>query len=87
MKIKGNSFNRIRFHFFPAGGTPTSLNHTGEQWDFPNAWPPLQSFIVMGLHWTGAREAMDFAHELAFRWLAANYAGYKETGQMFEKVS
>ncbi|KAG9429652.1 trehalase isoform X1 [Apis mellifera carnica] len=67
------------------GGTPTSLNHTGEQWDFPNAWPPLQSFIVMGLHWTGVREAMDFAHELAFRWLAANYAGYKETGQMFEK--
>lgn len=25
---------------FP-GGLPTSLNYSGEQWDFPNAWPPL----------------------------------------------
>ena len=23
------------------GGIPTSLRNTGEQWDFPNAWPPL----------------------------------------------
>ncbi|CAL7933083.1 unnamed protein product [Xylocopa violacea] len=67
------------------GGTPTSLNQTGEQWDFPNAWPPLQSFIVMGLHWTGVKEAMDVGRELAFRWLSANYLGYEETGQMFEK--
>ncbi|XP_034180752.2 trehalase isoform X2 [Osmia lignaria lignaria] len=67
------------------GGTPTSLNYTGEQWDFPNAWPPLQSFIVMGLYWTGVREAMEFADELASRWLSSNYAGFVETGQMFEK--
>lgn len=25
---------------FP-GGIPTSLIESGEQWDFPNAWPPL----------------------------------------------
>ncbi|KAK9307424.1 hypothetical protein QLX08_002235 [Tetragonisca angustula] len=67
------------------GGTPTSLNQTGEQWDFPNAWPPLQSFIVMGLYWTGVKEAMDFSHELAFRWLGSNYIGYMQTGHMFEK--
>ncbi|XP_017881925.1 trehalase-like isoform X1 [Ceratina calcarata] len=70
-------------HFF--GGTPTSLKQTGEQWDFPNAWPPLQSFIVMGLYWTGVTEAMDSAHELAQRWLASNYIGFMETGHMFEK--
>ncbi|XP_033320650.1 trehalase [Bombus bifarius] len=67
------------------GGTPTSLNYTGEQWDFPNAWPPLQSFIVMGLYWTGVEEAVNFAHELAFRWLGSNYAGYVEYKEMFEK--
>ncbi|XP_076622005.1 trehalase [Colletes latitarsis] len=67
------------------GGTPTSLNYTGEQWDFPNAWPPLQSFIVMGLYWTRVTEAMDFARELASRWLNSNYIGYTESGQMFEK--
>ncbi|XP_017753847.1 PREDICTED: trehalase-like [Eufriesea mexicana] len=67
------------------GGTPSSLNHTGEQWDFPNAWPPLQSFIVMGLYRTGVSEAMEIAHELASRWLASNYLGYAENGYMFEK--
>ncbi|CAK9802112.1 tre1 [Anthophora plagiata] len=67
------------------GGTPTSLTHTGEQWDFPNAWPPLQSFVVMGLYWTGVKDAVDLAHELAFRWLGSNYVGYIETGHMFEK--
>ncbi|XP_053996141.1 trehalase-like [Hylaeus anthracinus] len=67
------------------GGTPTSLVQTGEQWDFPNAWPPLQSFIVMGLYWTDVKEAMDFASELASRWLSSNYAGYMDTGKMFEK--
>jgi alpha,alpha-trehalase len=30
---------------FP-GGVPTSLQPSGQQWDFPNAWPPLQSFMV-----------------------------------------
>lgn len=77
--LKRNSIN----NYF--GGTPTSLNQTGEQWDFPNAWPPLQSFIVMGLYWTGSREAMEFADELASRWLGSNYIGYVETGNMYEK--
>lgn len=24
------------------GGVPTSLTDSGQQWDFPNGWPPLQ---------------------------------------------
>ncbi|XP_073922726.1 trehalase-like [Castor canadensis] len=27
-------------------GIPTSLSNTGQQWDFPNAWAPLQDLIV-----------------------------------------
>lgn len=30
---------------------------------------------------------MDFAKELANRWLRSNYIGYDEYGKMFEKVS
>ena len=67
------------------GGTPTSLNYTGEQWDYPNAWPPLQSFIVMGLYMTEEEAAVNFARELASRWLASNYIGFSDNGQMFEK--
>lgn len=70
-----------------AGGTPSSANYTGEQWDFPNAWPPLQSFVIVGLHNTKVKEAMKFAAELAGRWLRSNYIGYEEYGTMFEKVS
>lgn len=27
------------------GGVPNTLEHTGEQWDFPNVWPPMQVLI------------------------------------------
>lgn len=69
------------------GGTPTSLDYTGEQWDFPNAWPPLQSFLVEGLYNTGVKEAMEFAEELASRWLSSNYIGFVDSGKMFEKYN
>ncbi|XP_034934497.1 trehalase-like [Chelonus insularis] len=69
------------------GGTPMSLSQTGEQWDFPNAWPPLQSIMVQGLRNTGAQSALVMAEELATRWLRANYLGFAEYGMMFEKYN
>ncbi|XP_030758417.1 trehalase-like isoform X2 [Sitophilus oryzae] len=30
------------------GGIPTSVEQSGEQWDLPNGWPPLQEFVVLG---------------------------------------
>ena len=30
------------------GGVPTSMDDSGQQWDFPNAWPPLQHILVAG---------------------------------------
>jgi len=35
------------------GGVPTSLLRTGQQWDFSNAWPPLQELLIEGLDKTG----------------------------------
>ncbi|XP_076293625.1 trehalase isoform X3 [Lasioglossum baleicum] len=67
------------------GGTPSSLNYTGEQWDYPNAWPPLQSFIIIGLYKTGVPKATSFAQMLADRWISSNYIGFAATGSMFEK--
>lgn len=29
-------------------GIPTSLRNTGQQWDFPNAWAPLQDLVIRG---------------------------------------
>ena len=30
------------------GGVPTSLHDSEQQWDYPNAWPPLQHILVSG---------------------------------------
>ncbi|KYM96555.1 Trehalase [Cyphomyrmex costatus] len=76
--------NKIDSYF---GGTPSSINYTGEQWDFPNAWPPLQSFVILGLHQTKVKQAVDLAKTLADRWLKSNYLGYDEYGKMFEKYN
>ncbi|XP_034024381.1 trehalase isoform X2 [Thalassophryne amazonica] len=32
---------------FP-NGVPTSLTDSGQQWDYPNAWPPLQHMLISG---------------------------------------
>lgn len=33
---------------YPAG-VPTSMTNSTQQWDFPNAWPPLQYWIIEAL--------------------------------------
>ena len=33
---------------FP-GGIPTSMSDSGQQWDFPNAWPPTTEILVTAL--------------------------------------
>jgi alpha,alpha-trehalase len=68
------------------GGIPTSLQQSGEQWDFPNAWPPLQIIVIQGLIYTNDVDANNLAYELAQNWVYANHKGYLETNEMFEKV-
>jgi alpha,alpha-trehalase len=68
------------------GGIPTSLELTQEQWDFPNAWPPLQIIVIQGLMYTKDRDANNLAYELAKNWIYANHKGYLDTNEMFEKV-
>ncbi|XP_044253279.1 trehalase-like [Tribolium madens] len=67
------------------GGIPASLTRSGEQWDYPNAWPPLQSIVVMGLDRSGNCQAKELAKELARRWVTANLIGFNQTNEMFEK--
>lgn len=60
------------------------------QWDFPNAWPPLQAFLVQGLDKTQNVEAQQLAKNLASNWLRTNYIGYAANAEkkpMYEKVS
>lgn len=68
------------------GGIPTTLEHSGEQWDYPNAWPPLQYFVVMSLDMTEDPWAQRLAYEISQRWVRSNWKAFNETSSMFEKV-
>ncbi|XP_043224413.1 trehalase-like isoform X3 [Amphibalanus amphitrite] len=68
-------------------GVPTSLENSGQQWDFPNAWPPLQHVLVESLNQMGSEEAKQLAYELVQKWIDTNYLSYMEAKPhaMFEK--
>ncbi|XP_052296068.1 probable trehalase [Citrus sinensis] len=68
-----------------AAGIATSWTRSGEQWDFPNGWAPLQHMIVEGLAKSGSQEAKSIAQDITMRWINSNYVAYKETGAMHEK--
>ena len=70
--------------FLKPGGLVTSLSFSGEQWDYPNGWAPLQYLAVEGLLRYGHK---DLALDVARRWLALNERVYREEGKMMEKYN
>ncbi|KAJ0171158.1 hypothetical protein K1T71_013357 [Dendrolimus kikuchii] len=79
-----NYLDKVKVDRFD-GGIPTTFEHSGEQWDYPNAWPPLQYIVVMGLANTGHPEAMRFAQEMATKWVRSNFEVWKQQTAMLEK--
>ncbi|KAH8370512.1 hypothetical protein KR093_003838, partial [Drosophila rubida] len=69
---------------FP-GGVPNTLYNTGEQWDLPNVWAPMQYILVEGLDNLGTPAAKALSQRWGHRWVKSNFAAYKETLAMFEK--
>lgn len=59
---------------------------SSQQWDFPNAWPPLQAFIILGLLMTGEVNANRVAYQMAQIWLRSNFRGFDFSQSMYEKV-
>ncbi|MCL4133740.1 UNVERIFIED_CONTAM: hypothetical protein GTU68_037115 [Idotea baltica] len=74
----------IQEHFLKPGGVVTSLNYTGQQWDAPNGWAPLQWMCIMGLEKYGHTE---LAKEVGTRWVALNEKVYENTGKFVEKYN
>ena len=68
-------------------GVSTSIYATGEQWDSPNAWAPLQHMAISGLRASGVAEGEALAARLASRWIRSNVEGFRSTGHMHEKYS
>ncbi|MDP1026996.1 alpha,alpha-trehalase TreF [Sphingomonas sp. KR1UV-12] len=65
-----------------AGGLRTTLIETGEQWDWPNGWAPLQWIAFAGLRRYGHRR---LAHAIAARWVGTVDAEFRRSGWIHEK--
>lgn len=75
---------QLKEKFLKAGGLVTTLVSTGQQWDAPNGWPPLQWIAVKGLREYGFDNLADSVKQ---RWLRLNETVYKRTGRMLEKYN
>ncbi|QCR24784.1 alpha,alpha-trehalase TreF [Pontibacter sp. SGAir0037] len=75
---------RIEADFLKPGGLVTSLNRTGEQWDSPNGWAPLQWISYKGLTNYGYNSLAD---TIAANWIRLNKVVYHHTGKMVEKYN
>ncbi|KAJ6647157.1 Trehalase, partial [Pseudolycoriella hygida] len=69
------------------GGVPNTLEHTGEQWDFPNVWPPMQHMLIEGLAKLNDERAKTMSLDWAARWTRSNFIGYQDSRVMYEKYS
>lgn len=69
------------------GGVSSSLLVTGEQWDAPNAWPPLQHLLAQGAERVGGEEGRLLALHIAQRYINTARATLSATGHMLEKFN
>lgn len=74
----------IRENFLRSGGVVSTSIHSGQQWDAPNGWAPLQWMTVKGLRNYGHH---DLAEEIANNWISLNKKVYQATGKMMEKYN
>jgi alpha,alpha-trehalase len=65
-----------------AGGIVTTTVNTGQQWDSPNGWAPLQWIAVSGLLDYGQA---PLAQAVACRWMANVNDVYLQSGKLVEK--
>jgi len=68
--------------FLKPGGLTTTLENSGQQWDAPNGWAPLQWIAFKGLMNYGF---VDLASQVKTNWTNANLKVYSKTGKMTEK--
>lgn len=73
---------RVRSTLLQPHGLATTTINTGQQWDAPNGWAPLQWIAIKGLDDYGQKE---LAASIAQRWIGRNIAVFRETGKLVEK--
>jgi alpha,alpha-trehalase len=72
----------VREALLARNGLATTQLTTGQQWDAPNGWAPLQWVGVRGLRDSGSGA---LAAVIACRWLVNVTSAYQHTGKLVEK--
>ncbi|MBN8875962.1 MAG: alpha,alpha-trehalase TreF [Sphingobacteriales bacterium] len=80
----GLVLDRMEKDFLHAGGLLTTLIESGQQWDAPNGWAPLQ--------WIGYKAALNYnrpelAKRIAHNWTENVEKVFKRTGRLMEKYN
>jgi alpha,alpha-trehalase len=73
---------QVQRHLLGANGLLSTTLATGQQWDAPNGWAPLQWMAAVGLDRYGHRA---LARDIAERWCASVHRVYLATGRLLEK--
>lgn len=73
---------RLAADFVKPGGLTTTLQFSGQQWDAPNGWAPLQWIAFQGLKHYNFNE---LANTIKINWTKANEQVFRTTGKMTEK--
>lgn len=74
--------NMLEARFLKPGGFVTTNFNSGQQWDGPNGWPPLEWLTIEGVRRYRRDDLADMA---ATRWLNLIQRTYRATGRMMEK--
>ena len=72
----------VRTHLLQPHGLATTTVSTGQQWDAPNGWAPLQWLAIQGFRNYGEEQ---LAGAIAQRWVASNLEVFGKTGKLVEK--
>lgn len=78
------------------GCLTTNTTDSSQQWDAPNAWPPLQLVLMEGLRWMGQAPAStagvverrgysELARQITSSVVGAFLIGFEQSGVMYEK--
>ncbi|HTI60819.1 alpha,alpha-trehalase TreF [Mucilaginibacter sp.] len=74
----------LKSKFFKSGGLVTTLDRSGQQWDSPNAWAPLQYMAIDGLN---NYQEYKLARSIAENWVRINISVFNSTGKLMEKYN
>lgn len=74
----------ITEQFLQQGGAVTTSIHSGQQWDAPNGWAPLQWITYKGLK---NYQEDNLAKQIKKNWMKLNEITYEKTGKLMEKYN